>query len=383
METPRRILITGARAPVALHLCRLLASDDCDVVLADTYDHPLSRASNRHSGYVKLPPPRYDLNGYAAALGKAVAEYSIDLIVPTCEEVFFLAILADQGRLGAPLLAPDLAMLTAVHNKHTFMELAAGYGLAVPDTWLVTSTDDLPATDPTQTVYKPVWSRFGSEVLIKPTPAQLARITPTKTAPWVAQAFVAGQELSVYAIARDGIPLGYSAYTSVFKAGQGAGVCFAPVRDEAVRSWVYDFIRQSEWSGQISFDMIRRDDGTVLPLECNPRATSGLHFFGDQATFADAVWTGKTVAPDVDGQLASRLALWIYGLPQAMKTGRLKAFRQSRRTAGEILDWPNDRGPVKAQFRALAEIARIAIKQRISLQQASTRDIEWNGPEGD
>jgi hypothetical protein len=53
------------------------------------------------------------------------------------------------------------------------------------------------------------------------------------------------------------------------------------------------------------------------------------------------------------------------------------------REAGELLDWPGDPAPKRAQWHALAEIAETALRQGISLQAASTRDIEWNGPEQD
>ena len=383
MTKPRRILITGARAPVALHLCRLLSGPDCTVFLADTYRSPLGAASAKHSGYTQLPPPRYDLDGYRDGLAKAVETHQIDLIIPTCEEVFFLAILAERGALAAPLFAPDLALLQRVHNKFEFMELARGYGLDVPDTALVTSVDEVRATNPRESVYKPVWSRFASEVLIRPSVAQLRSIRPSMAAPWVVQACVEGEEVSVYAVARSGILVACSAYRSVFRAGKGAGVCFAPVQDNAVTEWVRRFVEACAWDGQISFDMIRQADGSVLPLECNPRATSGLHFFGKPEVFARAVWDGEPVAPDVTGLLASRLALWLYGAPQAIRTGRLKEFREALRDAIEILDWPEDHAPIKAQLRALREIAGIALRERISLQQASTRDIEWNGPDQD
>lgn len=380
MTGPTRILITGARAPVALHLCRLLAHDGCKVFLGDSYDHPLSAASNRHSGYIKLPRPRDDLDGYGAALNDAVATHGIDLIIPTCEEVFYLGQLAQIGTLGAPLLAPSMDLLSVAHNKFAFMELAKGYGLDVPHTRLIETRAGFDQTDPKRTVYKPVWSRFASEVLIKPDPRQLAKITPSTAAPWVAQDCVEGDEISVYAIARHGTYLGHAAYRSLFKAGKGAGVCFEPVHDGAVRDWVQTFVEASGWHGQISFDMMRRADGTVVPLECNPRATSGLHFFSDGAAFQSGLWAGTSVRPDVTGILGSRLALWIYGLPTALKTARLGAFRTTLKTMGEILDWPNDHAPVRAQFRALREITKIALRDRVSLQQASTRDIEWNGP---
>ncbi|TGQ03515.1 hypothetical protein EN858_34165, partial [Mesorhizobium sp. M4B.F.Ca.ET.215.01.1.1] len=75
-----------------------------------------------------------------------------------------------------------------------------------------------------------------------------------------------------------------------------------------------------------------------------------------------------------------RLAMWVYGLPAALRSGGLGRFRKAMRDGQELLDWPDDAAPVKAQWTALAEIARVAWRQRISLQAASTRDIEWNGP---
>ncbi|TIV94037.1 MAG: hypothetical protein E5V77_17925, partial [Mesorhizobium sp.] len=72
--------------------------------------------------------------------------------------------------------------------------------------------------------------------------------------------------------------------------------------------------------------------------------------------------------------------MWIYGLPVALRSGGLARFRKAIREGQELLDWPGDSAPVRAQWPALAEIAGMAWRERISLQAASTRDIEWNGP---
>lgn len=126
--------------------------------------------------------------------------------------------------------------------------------------------------------------------------------------------------------------------------------------------------------------MIRQADGTVLPLECNPRATSGLHFFRNPDAFSAAIFSGKSVAPNVKQAQAVKLAMWVYGLPGAIISGRLGHFQQTIQIAQDPLDWPGDPRPIKSQFAALRAIAKIAIRDRVSLQAASTRDIEWNGP---
>ena len=307
----------------------------------------------------------------------------IELVIPTCEEVFYLGRLWRDRAMPARLFAPDMALLARVHDKHAFIRLAQSLGLDVPETTLLQSEADLERVrgQSRELVFKPVWSRFARDVLLRPSPDKLDVIRPSPAAPWVAQRFVDGEEISAYAVAIEGKLKALALYRSLYRAGKGAGICFEPVEDAAARRFVETFVAGTGWTGQISFDLMREKDGRVLPLECNPRAASGLHFFRDPQRFADAVLEdGAEVKPDVTAPQTVRLAMWIYGLPAALRSGELGRFRQAMREADELLDWPGDPAPKRAQWRALAEIAGTALRQRISLQAASTRDIEWNGP---
>lgn len=378
-----RVLVTGTRAPVALHLVRLMAGAGHHVLMADSLPCPMAEASRMHQGFHLLPSPRFQPEGFGAALGALIRREEVALVLPTCEEVFYLAQFWQQDRPPARLFAPPLPLLAEVHDKHRFIELCAGLGLAVPPTRLVTSPADLAALRPVagDLVFKPVWSRFASQVLIRPEAKALDRITPTKAAPWVAQDYLAGQEICAYAVAVDGKLVALSAYRGLYRAGKGAAVAFAPLRDDAVRDFVTRFIEGTGWTGQISFDLMRMPDGRVLPLECNPRATSGLHFFRSPGVFSAALIKGTEVMPDVTRPQGVRLALWLYGLPAAIRAGQIGPFRRALRQVQEVLDWPDDPGPKQAQWAALRGIAARALRERISLQQASTRDIEWNGPD--
>jgi hypothetical protein len=127
---------------------------------------------------------------------------------------------------------------------------------------------------------------------------------------------------------------------------------------------------------------MRLDDGSVRPLECNPRATSGLHFFKDADRFVRALSQGGAeVLPDVTRIQAVRLAMWIYGLPAALRSRGIRRFRKVLGATGEVLGTADDPAPGRAQIPAFLEIAAIALRHRISLQSATTRDIEWNGPD--
>ncbi|MGX5842567.1 hypothetical protein ACWGTI_17770 [Mesorhizobium sp. ArgA1] len=378
------VLVTGARAPAALHLARLLHGAGRRVILADSPARPIAAASTACAAYHRLPAPRFAGDDYCKAMEALVRAEGIELVIPTCEEVFYLGQLWRDRAMPARLFAPDMAMLSRVHDKHAFIRLAQSLGLDAPETTLLQSDADLAGVGERsrELVFKPVWSRFARHVLLRPSPGELDAVRPSPAAPWVAQRFIAGDEISAYAVALDGKLKALAPYRSLYRAGEGAGICFEPVEDAAARRFVETFVAGTSWTGQISFDLMREKDGTVLPLECNPRAVSGLHFFRDPQRFADAVLDdGAEVKPDVTAPQTVRLAMWIYGLPAALRSGGLGRFRQTMREADELLDWPGDLAPHKAQWRALAEIAGTALRQRISMQAASTRDIEWNGPD--
>ena len=377
------MLITGARAPVALHLARLLHAAGLRVILADSPAHPITAASAACAAYRRLPPPRFAEHAYGAAVEALVRSEGIELVIPTCEEIFYLGRMWRDRALPARLFAPDMALLAQVHDKHAFIRLAESLGLAVPETTLLQSREDLRAIrdQSRELVLKPVWSRFASHVLLRPSPETLDAINPSPAIPWVAQRFVSGDEISAYAVAVKGDLKALGLYRSLYRAGKGAGICFELVDDPAARRFVESFVAGTGWTGQISFDLMREKNGRVLPLECNPRATSGLHFFRDPQRFVKAMLAdGDEVTPDVDVSQTVRLAMWIYGMPAALRSRQIGRFAQAMRDAGELLDWPGDPAPKRAQWRALAEIAGTALRQRISLQAASTRDIEWNGP---
>ena len=373
------ILITGARAPVALHLARLMTGAGHRVLMADSLPSPMAAASRMQDGFHLLQPPRFRFAEFGAALRGLLAREAVDLVIPTCEEVFHLSRLQAEGA-EVPLFAPGLPLLAEVHDKYRFILLCARLGLEVPQTRLLTTVGDLAPLrgKAADLVFKPVWSRFATQVLIRPGARALARIVPTAAAPWVAQRALAGDEISAYAVAQAGRLQALALYRGLYRAGKGAAVAFAPVTDAAAAEFVACFVAGTGWTGQVSFDLMRLADGRVLPLECNPRATSGLHFFRDPKGFAGVLQDGEA-RPDVTAPQGVRLALWLYGLPQALWSGSVAPFRKALREVEDVLDWPGDPGPKRAQFTALRAIAGRALRDRISLQQASTRDIEWNG----
>lgn len=393
---PRTILVTGARAPVALHWARLLAGAGHEVWLADTFAAPLARASRNVRGYIRLPSPRFAPEAFAQSLQAHCTRLGIGMIVPTCEEIFHLAQLAQRGAITTEVFAPPFDALAKAHDKDAFIKTCAAIGLPVPRSQRIETRSELMALHLQDHVFKPVWSRFGERVLIRPRPEDLRHITPSLAQPWLAQEVMEGEEISVFALAVQGDLRAISAYRGAARAGKGASVVFDPVAAPEIDAIVRRYVEATAWHGQISFDLKRDAAGLLRPIECNPRATSGLHFFTNGAALLGALAKNPSQKPapqpphealqpplphplhrpEVTGLIGSKLALCVYGRPLVQP----KNFAALWRKTADIHAWPDDDISFWQQIKALRGILALALRHRISPQAASTYDIEWNGP---
>lgn len=371
-------MVTGARAPVALHWAWALRNAGRRAFLADSFRWPIGAGAGLSDGYLRHAPPRQDLNRFRRDLLDHCRRQGIGLIIPTCEEVFWLAQIAgDLADVGVQVFAPPFATLSEVHNKGAFINLCQTFWPHVPDTRRLTSPTDLTAVpDPSTVVLKPVFSRFATRTLIRPSAEQMAKVVPSARDPWVAQRFVPGREVCAYAIAVEGKVTALSVYHPRYRAGQGAGIYFQPVDPTPAMRFVADFAKATGWTGQVSFDLIEADSG-LHPIECNPRATSGLHLIRDAGALVAALLGGSVNVPAETRPQAVHLAMWLYA--GWANRGRLADFRADLARADEALIWGTSRVTLGAQLRALAEIAGLALRRGQGLQQASTYDIEWNG----
>ncbi|MBR1089626.1 hypothetical protein JQ621_19365 [Bradyrhizobium manausense] len=377
----KTVLVTGARAPAALHLARIFHHAGHRVVLADTFRFPMSRATRMKDVYAQLPSPRRNFAGYGAAVAALVAREAPDIIVPTCEEVFFLAAVRDIRGIDIPLFAPHFDRLAKVHNKADFAELAMGLGADPPPTTRIRSREDLCRLPQPgeQLVFKPAWSRFGSRVLIRPTRPVLDALLPTAADPWVAQAYLPGEEISAYAVAVDGRLAAFQSYKPTYRVGHGAGVAFVPSEDLVARQFADRLVARLNWTGQISFDFRRDAQGALHVIECNPRTTSGVHYFGPADGLDKAILEGRAARGSSTAPMTLPLAMLAYGLPYAIRHRGLARWRRDFAGMQDISAWPCDRGLLLSQLRALGEIAVRALRNRTGLVEASVRDIEWDG----
>ena len=383
-DAPRRVLLTGARAPVTLELARLFAARGHEVCIAESVRQPLCRFSRAVRRTFHVPAPNHDLEGFADALARIITKYRIDVLLPTCEETFHVARIRARLPDRCRVVCEELPKLRQLHSKYAFIELARSLGLPAPATRRETSRaaleEDIVSRDPI--VLKREFSRFGCGTLVRPTRREaLDGLEVSEDVPWVVQEFIEGAQLCTYSVANAGKVVAHAAYPADWTAGQGATVSFAHAEHRAAERWVERFVEATGYTGQIAFDFIVRPDDVALPIDCNPRATSGAHLFRPGDGLCDALLgeAEDRITPTPSHRAMIALAMLLYGLPTAVLQLRLGAWLREFLAARDVIFRWRDPAPAFGQLISYLEVGVIALRADASMLEASTLDIEWNG----
>ena len=381
----KRVLFTGARAPAALELARQFNAAGIEVYIAESLPWHLGRLSRVVKKSFQVSAPRQQPECFISELAQIVLKYSIDLIIPTCEETFTIARYRD--RLPCAVLVDEFDKILKFHHKYRFIECARSYGLGVPYTDILTSKAEVWARVQAKphVVAKPVYSRFGSEAILcalgEKEIQKLNSIECSPGRPWVVQQFIEGRAICSYSVAHQGQLLAHTSYQGSYFAGK-ATIDFRYDSNAAVQAWVEAFVRAENVSGQISFDFIQASDGQVYAIECNPRTTSGVHTFEPHEGLVLALCREgrpSLLVPTGKRRAHLGLAMLIYGLSD------VKSFRDALRWLKSfmghqdvVLNW-KDPLPAVGQWLTYLNLGVRAQRLGITAIAASTYDIEWNG----
>jgi len=378
----RNVLILGGRSPAALDHARRFAHQGWKVFVADSIPCQLSGASRAVTAVLPIASPRHTPERFVDDLRRVTLTHAIDMIVPTCEEVFFVSRYRDRLPSHVRVVADDFGKMREVHSKWRFLSLARDCGVEVPESVLVTSIDearDWAGTKPI--VLKPEFSRFGVHVRLyrDGIPHDAPSLAPLGN--WVAQAYANGREFCSYSVADQGRLLAHSVYHPSWRMSTSSSFYFEAARIEVIRRFVEKFARKICFTGQLSFDWIQHADGRVSVLECNPRATSGCHLFAldDPLPAALDGTLTESIEPSSSAPRMIGAVMLSAGLIDAFKRGELRRWLRDYRAASDVIGIPGDRGPIAGAISDLASYARLALAQRCTLREAATRDIEWDG----
>lgn len=376
------ILITSSRAPVTLELIRAFGRAGHTVYATDTQPWTLGSHSRYLARHVVTPSPRFDPPGFVAALERVIRAVQIDWLIPTCEEVFWIARAYERLAAQTKVLTSPLELLSGLHHKYRFQQQAAALGLRTPATLLLSTPQELQSALRHFPAYllRPVYSRFATRIITNCGPragqVALAACQPSPAQPWLAQEYIAGESVCTYTTLHQGHVTAHCAYATPFKVNHGSGVQFVAIDATPTLALVQQLGAALGYTGQLALDLLQTTEGLYL-LECNPRATSGVHLL-----LADQLIDGLTRAdqptyvapPGRCRQLALPLLTSALSEPQRWPALLRGLWRQ-----GDVIIERDDPLPGLVQLRMALHVLRLSVQQRRSLTAATTYDIEWNG----
>jgi predicted ATP-grasp superfamily ATP-dependent carboligase len=380
------VLITGARAIAALDIARDFKRLGYKVHLADSQGGTAARLSRFVDGHHTYASPRHKHDQFSADLTKLVDQVKPRLIIPTCEEVFHLALLPHGHVALAKLFAPPLDVLARLHDKADFAALCVDLDLPVPMTHKLTNQSEVLAFASTSSewVFKPCFSRFGTHTLVGPSAQALTAIVPTPQKPWVAQAMITGEEVCFQAIAHAGKLSAFVAYRGIWRLDTGASLAFECLSDELTQQLLAIAARLAKGlclTGQFACDVMLDASGSPWLIECNPRATSGVHLMPDDGRLASAYLgpSDQTFLGQATGSRHLAPAMWSLALLTAFKRGKLKAWSTAVQSGRDVAGITGDPLPaIGAVIDGLFFVLR-GLALGVSPTAATTYDIEWNG----
>ena len=365
----RTVLLTLGRLPPAIDIARSFAAAGWRVLVAEPFPWHLARTSRAVSACVRVPSPVENAAGYRAAIAELCARESVDLVVPVSEETPHVCALG--GALT--VFADSQTHVLALHSKLGFIHRAAALALPVPATARIDTARAAEIAATGRYIVKPEFSCSGRGLSLhaagEPLPARRGH-------GWAVQRRLDGEHVSSFAIARDGEVLALVAYRGLVNFGSVA-VCFERIEHAAVERWTRAFVEGTAHTGFIAFDFIDAD-GEPRAIECNPRATSGVHFLAT-ADIAPAVLGERVARPRPEKRLQEGYSCWTATLA-SLGDGPARRHNWSCLRSARDVTW--SRGDpwvfVLMMFSTWRIIWR-AIRRRRPFAEVLSLDIEWTG----
>lgn len=381
-KNQRRILLTGGRSTIALDLARYFHSHGEQVFVADSHKIHICRFSNTVKKNFQVPSPRFQPIAFIESLIDIIKKYEIDMLIPTCEETIYISRGIDEFPAGCEVFCEPFDIVNSLHSKWLFMQKVKELGFNAPDTYLVQSQEDLENLNlPFTYALKATYSRACQNMIkVSPEdPVPKLKINPNN--PWIAQKWVKGNQFCSYSIVKKGHIYAHSLYPVRFTVEGSSCITFEAVRHEKIFEWVKRFCQLTQYTGQLAFDFIENKDGELFAIECNPRATHGLHLFSDEDQIPLAFYgENKTlIQPKEETLKQIAMGMMAFGWRSINRKPQLPAFLHKFFGAKDVVFSKKDIKPFFFMALLFPMYWYMAKKKGLTIPALFIYDMEWNG----
>jgi hypothetical protein len=384
------VFILSAKAPVTLDIARRFHHHGWHVWVGDNISCKLSSWSNCIKKKLPYASPRYQTKQFIKDLINIINTHQIDLVIPSCEDVFYLARYQHLLPKRAKLAVDHFNTLKTLHSKFEFQQLIKTldkqYQSCALETKIVNSLEDATLWQQTHhlkgLVLKPEFSRFGVHTRIYPNGIPNHAPQLDKSMIWVAQAYQEGTELCSYSIAHQGKIFAHALYEGIYRLKKSASYYYQPKESLEIYNIVKSIVEILNFSGQIAFDwIINPSTQQIKVLECNPRATSGIHLFDITENIPDAFLGKSTDCIFQNHSLAKTVVPMMLGdaMIHAIKERKFIQWYKNFRQSNDVI---TQKGDIKPLFGGLCDLTSYAFSAKkigCTVREFTTRDIEWDG----
>jgi hypothetical protein len=267
--------------PFAVDEIRKLGEAGHDVTAVDTFKASPGSHSRGAARHIEVPAPTQETEAFIDAVAGIIAEQQIDWLLPMFEEVFYLAAHRDRLEGTCDLFFPPFDTLAQVHDKVSFAALCRELGLPVAESITATSPAELKEAIGRFDHWfaRAAYGRGGLNILTNSGPlageGSVDDADPSPEDPWLVQEYLEGVDMCSWSVAHDGEVALHSTYEHALTIDHRGGIVFESVDAPETLAAAQQIVAALGWTGQVSFDFLRTDDGVHHLVECNPRPTDG------------------------------------------------------------------------------------------------------------
>lgn len=382
MTTGKNILITSGRSPITLDMARKFSAAGHKVFVTETSRFHLCTFSNSVEKTFVIPSPRFKPASFIEALLGIVESEKIDFLIPNWEEILNISLNLKRFPKSCEVFCSPFELMHTLHSKALFIERLASLGLKTPKTILVKCQEDLEKLDfDAPYVLKPCYSR-ASQKIRKVSPPQVPldlEFEPHN--PWVAQEWLEGEKYCSYSICHEGEIKAHGLYPVEYSIDGNSCLTFKSMEHEGIYRWIAFFVKSQKFTGQVGFDFIVTNDGSIYAIECNPRSTSGAHLFAkeDKIETAFLNTTKEPIFPhsSISRQIAAGMLM--YGWKTLPPKASTFSYLWKLVTSKDVVFELKDLAPFLAQ--PFLGIKYVMASKWLQHRMDATfyADLDWNG----
>lgn len=356
-----RILLTASRALIAPVIIRNFARYGHEVITADSMRFGAGNSCNKRVKHIRVPSCRFFESDFVHAINNIVKKEQINLILPLGEEGYYLA--KHRVELLCECFVGDIEKIELLHDKMAFYSLCMKLGIKAPHTEIAKRAGE-------NKIYKRIFSRCGESTTLNPQNIDFSG------GEWLAQNFIKGTPISSFSVGANTLVYGARFYNKIEPFSN-----IYVINDNELKQQAEDIVSKirahTGYQGVMGMDFILADNEELFCIECNPRITSALLFMDKYNLLNILLKQSNSVEIKDETRKFIGYMFWQF-LIGGVNPPNIKAYISAMLRFEESVFNIYDVKPFLASYMMNLEWMYIARKNKITVQEAASYDIQYN-----